>query len=263
MPRANSRSSASATASFSPIWSTVPGQAGVRQPRLEHPQVQGERDELLLGTVVQVALDPPAGVVGGLDDPQPRDPQLLHPGAQLGLQALVVDRQRGGARRRGDELGRGVELGVVDDRRQPHAAAVDRGPRAAGPGVRAAAPAGRRRRRRSRAPAASRRCSASGRRDARPAARAPGRPRPRASAAAGARARAAPRRRPRARRSRRSSPAARAGRARCPTTGPSAQGPTSRPSSPASPLTPRPAIAIASTTGSPASDQPDQRDRAA
>ena len=110
-------------------------QAGVAQPRLEHPQVQGERDELLLGAVVEVALDPPAGVVGGLDDPQPRDPQLLHPRAQLGLQALVVDRQRGGARGRGDELGRGVELGVVDDRRQAHAAAVDRGPGAAGAGV--------------------------------------------------------------------------------------------------------------------------------
>ena len=72
----------------------------VAEPRLEHPQVQRERDELLLGAVVEVALDPPARVVGGLDDPQPRHPQLLHAGAQLGLQALVVDRQRGGRRRR-------------------------------------------------------------------------------------------------------------------------------------------------------------------
>ena len=100
MPRANSRSSASATASFSPISSTVLGQPAVAEPRLEHPQVEREADELLLGAVVEVALDPPARVVGGLDDPQPRDPQLLHAGAQLGLQALVVDRQRGGARRR-------------------------------------------------------------------------------------------------------------------------------------------------------------------
>ena len=105
------------------------------QPRLEHPEVQGEADELLLGAVVQVALDPAAGVVGGLDDPQPRDPQLLHPRAELRLQALVVDRQRGGAGGGGDELGGGVELGVVDDRRQPHAAAVDRGPGAARAGV--------------------------------------------------------------------------------------------------------------------------------
>ena len=74
------------------------GEPAVAQPRLQHPQVQGERDELLLGAVVEVALDPPARVVGGLDDPQPRDAQLLHAGAQLGLQALVVDRQpRGGA----------------------------------------------------------------------------------------------------------------------------------------------------------------------
>ena len=135
MPRANSRSSASATASFSPISSTVLGQAAVAQARLEHPQVQRERDELLLRAVVQVALDPPARVVGRLDDPQPRHPQLLHPRAQLGLQALVVDRQRGGGGGRGDELRRRVELGVVDDRRQPHAPAVDRGPGAAGAGV--------------------------------------------------------------------------------------------------------------------------------
>ena len=107
----------------------------VRQPRLEHPQVEREADELLLGAVVQVALDPPARVVGGLDDPQPRDPQLLHPRAQLGLQALVVDRQRGGRGGGGDELRRGVELGVVDDRRHAHALALDRGPRAAGAGV--------------------------------------------------------------------------------------------------------------------------------
>ena len=215
MPRANSRSSASATASFSPISSTVVDEPAVAEPRLEHPQVEREADELLLGAVVQVALDPPAGVVGGLDDPQPRHPQLLDAGAQLGLQALVVDRQRGGRGGGGDELGRGVELGVVDDRGDAHAAALDRRPGAAGARVGQRRPGGRRRRRRSRARAASRRCSASGRRAARPAARAPGRPRPRASAAAGGRARAAPRRRPRARRSRRSWPAARAGTARC------------------------------------------------
>ena len=100
MPRANSRSSASATASFSPISSTVLDEPAVAEPRLQHPQVERERHELLLGAVVQVALDPAARVVGGLDDPQPRHPQLLHPRAQLGLQPLVVDRQRGGARRR-------------------------------------------------------------------------------------------------------------------------------------------------------------------
>ena len=116
---------------------------------------------------------------------------------------------------------------IAASRTPPRSTAVQARPE---PGSGQRAPGGRRRRRRSRARAASRRCSASGRRAARPAARAPGRPRRRASAAAGARARAAPRRRPRARRSRRSWPAARAGTARSRPPGPSAHGPTSRPS---------------------------------
>ena len=108
------------------------GQPAVAEPRLEHPQVQGQRHQVLLRVVVQVALDLAARVVGRLDDPQPRHPQLLHPRAQLGLQSLVVDRQRGGLRGGGDELGRGVELGVVHDRRHPLALVVDRRPGAAG-----------------------------------------------------------------------------------------------------------------------------------
>ena len=131
MPRASSRSSASAVASRA-------GQLvdlRVLQPRLEHPQVEREADELLLGAVVEVALDPPPRGVARLDDPQPREPQLLHARLQVGLQALVVDRQRRGRRGRHDQLGRGVERGVVDDRREPPAVAVDRGPRPARAGL--------------------------------------------------------------------------------------------------------------------------------
>ena len=51
----------------------------VLHARLEHPQLQRERDELLLRAVVQVALDPPARRVARLHDPQPRHPQLLAP----------------------------------------------------------------------------------------------------------------------------------------------------------------------------------------
>ena len=102
---------------------------------LQQPQVQRQRDELLLGAVVEVALDPPAGVVGGLDDAHARDPQLLHAGAQVGLQPLVVDRQRGAGGGGVDELGPGVELGVVDDRGDAAAVALDRGPRAPGAGL--------------------------------------------------------------------------------------------------------------------------------
>ena len=44
------------------------------------PHVQRERDEPLLRAVVEVALDPAAGVVGGLDDARARGAQLRGPG---------------------------------------------------------------------------------------------------------------------------------------------------------------------------------------
>ena len=53
-----------------------------------------ERDEPLLRAVVQVALDPAAGRVGGLDDPHARGPQLLRAGA---LDLLPAQRLLGGA----------------------------------------------------------------------------------------------------------------------------------------------------------------------
>jgi hypothetical protein len=107
------------------------GRLGVAQASLEQPQVEGERDELLLGPVVQVALDPPARGVPGLHDAHARDAQILHPGPQVRLQALVVERERG---RRGgglDELGARVELRVVEDGRHPDAVALHRRPRPA------------------------------------------------------------------------------------------------------------------------------------
>ena len=85
---------------------------------------------------MQVALDLAPRVVGGLHDPAARVAQLLQPRAQIGLQTLVVERQRGGRRGGVDELGRGVQLGVVDDRRHAVALALDRRPRAAGAGDR-------------------------------------------------------------------------------------------------------------------------------
>ena len=113
------------------------GQLGlVLEPGTQQPEVERERDELLLGAVVQVALDLAAGVVGGLDDPAARVAELLQPRAQVGLQPLVVDRQRRGRSGGVDELGRGVELRVVHDRGDAVALALDRGPRAAGPGRR-------------------------------------------------------------------------------------------------------------------------------
>ena len=104
MPRASSRSSASAVASRSDSSSISGAAVRVLHARLEHPQLERERHELLLRAVVQVALDPPARGVAGLHDPQPRHAQLLHARLQVGLQALVVDRQRGRRGRRLDQL---------------------------------------------------------------------------------------------------------------------------------------------------------------
>ena len=42
---------------------------GVRQLGQRDPKLDGERDQPLLGAVVQVALEPPASLVGGTDDP--------------------------------------------------------------------------------------------------------------------------------------------------------------------------------------------------
>ena len=99
--------------------------------RLEHPQVEGQGDELLLRAVVEVALDLAAGGVGGLDDAHAGDAQLLDARAQVGLQPLVVERERRGGRRRVDELGGRVERLVVHDRRDAPAVAVHRRPCAA------------------------------------------------------------------------------------------------------------------------------------
>ena len=75
------------------------------QLALGEPQRQRERDEPLLGAVVQVALQPPALLRAGLDDPGARGAQLLDAGAQLGLQALVLHREAGGGRDRAQQLG--------------------------------------------------------------------------------------------------------------------------------------------------------------
>jgi len=47
----------------------VAGLGWHRRPR--HPQVERQRDQVLLGAVVKVALDPAPGRVGGDDDPGP------------------------------------------------------------------------------------------------------------------------------------------------------------------------------------------------
>ena len=41
-----------------------------RHLRLRHPKLQRQRHQPLLGTVVQVAFDAPAGLIGGCHDPR-------------------------------------------------------------------------------------------------------------------------------------------------------------------------------------------------
>ena len=53
-------------------------------PLLRHPQVQRQRDQALLGAVVEVALDPPALGVGGLDDARAGAAQVGHLGGHAG-----------------------------------------------------------------------------------------------------------------------------------------------------------------------------------
>ena len=119
----------------------VGGEALARELELDH-----QRDEPLLGAVVEVAPEPSAFRVARLDDPRARGPQRLQPGPQLDLQARVLHRQRGG---RG-----GVAQAAPATRTAPRRGRARRCPRswcARGPG-RARPPGGPRgRRTRSRA----------------------------------------------------------------------------------------------------------------
>ena len=55
-------------------------------------QRQADRDEALLGAVVQVTLDPPPLLVAGLDDPSPGCLHLGELAAQLDPQPRNLDR---------------------------------------------------------------------------------------------------------------------------------------------------------------------------
>ena len=63
--------------------------------RLGEPQVHRERDQVLLGAVVDVALEPPALGVLGVDQPLPRDAQLVGARRQLASRAARARRAAG------------------------------------------------------------------------------------------------------------------------------------------------------------------------
>src|SRR6185312_9906635 len=86
---------------------------GVEQPPADHrvvlelaprePELQRQRDEALLGAVVEVALQAAALAHRDLHEPRPRRLELFDPRAQLGLEALVLELQRGRGRGRADQ----------------------------------------------------------------------------------------------------------------------------------------------------------------
>ena len=98
----------------------------------DEPELERQRDEPLLRAVVQVALQAPALGQPGLEQPLARALQLVDAGAQLGVEALVVERERGGGADRRDELGLVAQRAVVDERADAAALALDPRRRALG-----------------------------------------------------------------------------------------------------------------------------------
>ena len=93
-----------------------------------HPQ----RDQPLLGPVVEVALDLSPPGVRGRRQPRARGPQVGDGRSQIRLQARVLEHHQGRAARRADQPGLGVERSVVDDHRQGIAVLPDDGRGSAG-----------------------------------------------------------------------------------------------------------------------------------
>ena len=118
MPRAMLRSSSSdALSSSRAVSSSCASGLSAGSWFGDDAQDDRERDEPLLRAVVEVALELAARGVAGLDDPGARGPQVAQAGAQVGLQALVLERDPGGGGDRADELAaRRCSAGVVDQR---------------------------------------------------------------------------------------------------------------------------------------------------
>jgi hypothetical protein len=112
------------------------GHAVVGDLAAGEPQMERQRDEPLLGAVVQVTLQAPALRVADLDQPQARGADLLDPRAQLRLQPLVLEAEGGGGGRAADELGLRAQRVVVDEGGHPVPVEVDLRERPPGPGLR-------------------------------------------------------------------------------------------------------------------------------
>ena len=89
------------------------GVRAVGHAHAREPEVQRQGDQPRLGAVVEVALDAPAFAVGRPPRGAPRGAQLDQARAQLGVEALVLQHQRGGGA--GGADGVGVLRAVVHD----------------------------------------------------------------------------------------------------------------------------------------------------
>src|SRR5689334_4521790 len=82
----------------------LPDLGGVVRGVVQHGELDHERDELLLGAVVQVPFDPLPFLVLGPDQPPSRRPQVVDGGLQLGGQADVAQHQPRLRRQVGQQL---------------------------------------------------------------------------------------------------------------------------------------------------------------
>ena len=106
----------------------VVGECGVAirpRPSADHAQVDGDRHELLLRPVVEVAFEPGPGVISRLDDPQPRFPHVLKGVLESVPESLVVDREAEGGRDAVEQAGVLGESHVMVDHRERALARVD------------------------------------------------------------------------------------------------------------------------------------------
>src|SRR3954451_24356666 len=94
---------------------------------LEQAELERERDQALLGAVVQVALQSLPLPLSGLDHASARSLQLLQMRLLFGLQACILERNAGCRRYRAQQLGLVVEDRIVDKRGDGLSVPVDQG----------------------------------------------------------------------------------------------------------------------------------------
>ena len=96
-------------------------------------QAEHQTDEPLLCAVVEVAFETAAFGIARLDDAGTRGTKIRLPGADVGLQTLVVEQQPGRRRDLGDEVGVVEHAAAVNDHRHRLAVTHERrdGPLAA------------------------------------------------------------------------------------------------------------------------------------